>query len=129
MAAHQPPARVALVVHPTRSITEPLETLERWAGEQGVDIVQIPAVGGQVREVARQAELERGDLVIALGGDGTVLSALRAAALADAPVLGVACGSLGALTPCRAIGSTTRSSGCATATGRRAGFRRSRSVP
>ncbi|MET0513133.1 MAG: NAD(+)/NADH kinase [Thermoleophilaceae bacterium] len=98
MPAHQPPARVALVVHPTRSITAPLETLERWAGEQGLDIVQIPAVGGQVREVARKAELERGDLVIALGGDGTVLSALRAAALADAPVLGVACGSLGALT-------------------------------
>ena len=98
MPAHQQPARVALVVHPTRTIAAQLETLERWAGEHGLDVVQIPAVGGGVREVARQAELEPGDLVIALGGDGTVLSALRAAAPHDAPVLGVACGSLGALT-------------------------------
>ena len=98
MVAHQQPARVALVVHPTRPIAEPLETLERWAGEHGFDIVQIPTAGGLDREVARRGELETGDLVVALGGDGTVLSALRAAAPHDAPVLGVACGSLGALT-------------------------------
>ena len=41
--------------------------------------------------------LQDGDLVVALGGDGTVLAALRAAALGNAPVLGIACGSLGAL--------------------------------
>ena len=35
--------------------------------------------------------------MIALGGDGTTLSALHAAAPAGRPVLGVACGSLGAL--------------------------------
>jgi NAD+ kinase len=38
-------------------------------------------------------------MIVALGGDGTVLSALRASAPVDAPVLGTACGSLGALTP------------------------------
>jgi NAD+ kinase len=98
MVAHQQPARVALVVHPTRSIAAPLDTLERWAGEHGLDIVQIPALGGVDREVALRGELDSGDLVVALGGDGTVLSALRAAAPHDAAVLGVACGSLGALT-------------------------------
>jgi len=91
-------ARLALVVHPTRPIAAPLETLERWAGEHSLDIVQIPAVGGSDRVVGRGGELEPGDLVVALGGDGTVLSALRAAAPENAPVLGVACGSLGALT-------------------------------
>jgi NAD+ kinase len=35
--------------------------------------------------------------VVAVGGDGTTLRALRAAAAHRAPVLGVACGSLGAL--------------------------------
>jgi NAD+ kinase len=98
VAAHSQPARIALVVHPTRAIEAPLQTIERWAGERGMDVVQIPAVGGGVREVARAGQLEPGDLVLALGGDGTVLSALRAAASVDAAVLGVACGSLGALT-------------------------------
>ena len=36
--------------------------------------------------------------MIALGGDGTALAALRAARAVSRPVLGVACGSLGALT-------------------------------
>jgi NAD+ kinase len=75
-----------------------METLERWAGEHELGLVQIPAPGSSEREVAPRAALEAGDLVIALGGDGTVLSALRAAAPHDAAVLGVACGSLGALT-------------------------------
>jgi NAD+ kinase len=90
--------RLALVVHPSRAIDAALQTLERWAAEHEVDVVQIPTVGGSEREVARRGEVEAGDLVVALGGDGTVLSALRAAAAEDAPVMGVACGSLGALT-------------------------------
>jgi NAD+ kinase len=98
MAAHQQPARVALVLHPTRAIAAPLERLERWAGEHGLDIVQIAVAGGPDRQVAPWGDLQPGDLVVALGGDGTVLSALRAAAPHNAPVLGVACGSLGALT-------------------------------
>ena len=97
MAADQLPKRVALVVHPSRPIEEALHTLERWAGVHGLEVVQIPTAGSD-REVGTLGELESGDLVIALGGDGTVLSALRAAAPLDAPVLGVACGSLGALT-------------------------------
>jgi NAD+ kinase len=90
--------RLALVVHPSRPIDAPLGTLERWGGEHGVDVVQIQTAGGSEREIAPHGELQDGDLVVALGGDGTVLSALRAAAPGDAPVMGVACGSLGALT-------------------------------
>ena len=98
MEAHQRPTRLALVVHPTREIAGTLKTLKSWADEHGLPIVQIPTLGRSDREVARQGALEPGDLVVALGGDGTVLAALRAAAPANAPVLGVACGSLGALT-------------------------------
>jgi NAD+ kinase len=94
--------RLALVVHPSRPVTSTLETLERWAEKHGVDVVQIPTHGGTDRELAVRGELEEGDLVITLGGDGTVLSGLRAAAPLEAPVLGVACGSLGALTAVRA---------------------------
>ena len=96
--------RLALVVHPSRPIDEPLQALRRWAEKDGVEVVQIPSPGGSERELAPRGELEEGDLAIALGGDGTVLSALRVAASGGAPVLGVACGSLGALAAVRADG-------------------------
>lgn len=94
----QQPARIALVVHPTREISGALRRLEAWAGAHGLDVVQIPTLGGSAREVAERGELASSDLVVALGGDGTVLAALRAAARENVPVLGVACGSIGALT-------------------------------
>ena len=96
--------RLALVVHPSRPIDEPLDALRRWAEEHGVEVVQIPSPGGSERELAPRGKLEGGDLAIALGGDGTVLSALRVAASGGTPVLGVACGSLGALAAVRADG-------------------------
>ena len=89
--------RLALVVHPSRPIDEPLQVLRRWAQEHRIEVVQIQSPGGSERELTPRGELEGGDLAVALGGDGTVLSALRAAASAGTPVLGVACGSLGAL--------------------------------
>jgi NAD+ kinase len=98
VAAEPGPTRVALVVHPTRSIDGALATLQRWAQEHDVPLIQPPVDGGVDRQVAPSDVLEPGDQVIALGGDGTVLSALRASAPVGAPVLGVSCGSLGALT-------------------------------
>jgi NAD+ kinase len=89
--------RVALVVHPTRPVGGALAALNRWAGERGVAVVQLANRGATQQRLAAAAEVERGDLVVALGGDGTMLSALRMASPAGVPVLGVACGSLGAL--------------------------------
>ena len=86
--------RVALVAHPTRPIGGALAALNRWAGERGVEVVQLANRGETRQRVAEAAEVERGDLVVALGGDGTMLSALRMASPVGAPVLGVACGSL-----------------------------------
>jgi NAD+ kinase len=88
--------RVGLVVHPKRDIDRPLGKVREWADENGVEIVQLEA-GNHDREVAPFGEVDGCDLVAAIGGDGTVLTALRAAAPKDTPVLGVACGSLGAL--------------------------------
>jgi NAD+ kinase len=89
--------RVALIVHPTRPIAGALAALNRWAGERGLPVVQIANRGETRQRVAEAAAVERGDLVVALGGDGTMLTALRMASPAGVPVLGVACGSLGAL--------------------------------
>jgi NAD+ kinase len=88
---------VGVVVHPSRDIEEPLDGLLRWAREHGVEVVQIP-VSGQDREVAPPAPVDDCDLVVSIGGDGTMLAALRAAVPLERPVLGVTCGSLGALT-------------------------------
>jgi NAD+ kinase len=88
--------RVALVVHPTREIGGALRTLQRWAAEEQVELVQLAADGAR-RTVAEPGTVTSADLVVALGGDGTVLAALRAAASTGTPVLGVACGSLGAM--------------------------------
>jgi NAD+ kinase len=98
------PGRIALVVHPTRAVDGALGTLDRWTAQHDVDLVQLAVGGDGLREVAAPGNVERGDLVVALGGDGTVLSALRAAAATDAPVLGVACGSLGVLSAVAAGG-------------------------
>jgi NAD+ kinase len=89
--------RVGLVVHPNRALETALATVREWAGEVGTEVAQIRTPGSQ-REVAPATEPEDCALIIALGGDGTALVALRAAAPARRPVLGVACGSLGALT-------------------------------
>jgi NAD+ kinase len=57
----------------------------------------VPAAG-QDRTVAERGDAADCDAIVALGGDGTTLAALRTGAIAQRPVLGVACGSLGALT-------------------------------
>ena len=88
--------RIGLVVHPSREIGVPLATLSEWAAARGVEVVQLPARDA-MRVVAPIGEVSACDLVVAIGGDGTVLTALRAAAEHGTPVLGVACGSLGAL--------------------------------
>jgi NAD+ kinase len=90
-------SRIGLVVHPDRSIDRALDALRGWADEHGVDVAQVH-VDGNDRQVAEHADVEDCDLVAALGGDGTMLAAIRAAAPAERPVLGIACGSLGVLT-------------------------------
>jgi NAD+ kinase len=91
------PARVGIVVHPRRDIDATLATTRDWASSRGVTLgqVQIP---GQTRRIAELVEATACDMLLALGGDGTALAALHAAAPASRPVLGVACGSIGVLT-------------------------------
>jgi NAD+ kinase len=89
--------RLGLVVHPTREIEEVLDEIGAWASRHRLTVGQVP-VRGQTRRVADQIEADECDLLLAIGGDGTTLLALHAGAPRSRPVLGVACGSIGALT-------------------------------
>lgn len=87
---------IGVVVHPSRDVSTPLHALADWARAHGTRLVQVGAHDAE-REVASPGDAGDVDVVLAIGGDGTVLAALRAAAPARRPVLGVACGSVGAL--------------------------------
>jgi NAD+ kinase len=89
--------RVGVVVHPHRPLDAALDALRAWAQANGGEIVQVP-VPRQHREVAPAGDAASCDLIAAVGGDGTTLAALHVAAPVRLPVLGIACGSLGALT-------------------------------
>jgi NAD+ kinase len=87
--------RVGVLVHPTRPVQDAVDVLRRWTGEHGLPLVQIRT--GEQPSVAPPGQVTRCDLVVALGGDGTILKALHAAGKTGTPVLGVGYGSLGVL--------------------------------
>ncbi len=90
------PRRIGVVVHPSRSVDEPLRLLREWTEEHGVEMIQVPSTYQQ-RRVVQAGDPREADLIVSIGGDGTTLAALRTGAEAGRPVLGIACGSLGAL--------------------------------
>lgn len=88
---------IGLVVHPKRDLDRALAAIQEWADGRGIRVGQV-LVDGVDRRVADAIEPGDCDLIAAVGGDGTALAALHAGAASSRPVLGVACGSIGALT-------------------------------
>jgi NAD+ kinase len=95
-----PPRRLSLVLHPRRDVGAAVDCVTRWAGTHGVELAGLddPRMPGAVRRCDEDALARDCDLVLALGGDGTMLGALRLAAPLGVPVLGVNLGRLGYLT-------------------------------
>ncbi|MEV7041533.1 NAD(+)/NADH kinase [Amycolatopsis sp. NPDC051061] len=90
-----------LVLHPRRDSAAAVEAVLGWAGHRNIEILGIAdeivrlncaAIGVTPEELGR-----RSDLVVSLGGDGTMLRAMRLADGQRAPVLGVNLGKLGFL--------------------------------
>lgn len=96
---------IALVYRPATSSALSLgETLTNWLRERGYKVYTAPAqkpIPG-TRTLKSQAELRKMGLIIALGGDGTYLRAVRLLGGTPIPILGVNLGSMGFLTPTRA---------------------------
>jgi len=95
-----PPRRVSLVLHPRRDVSGAVAIVREWADANGValralDDDRLP------QSIARCDDgqvAHNCDILLSLGGDGTLLGGLRAAAPLGVPVLGVNLGRLGYLT-------------------------------
>ena len=89
--------QIGVVLHPTRDGRGPLVAIARWGRRAGVSVVvAASAVRGPLPlgiNAVPEASLARaGGILIALGGDGTMLYALKEGAAQGAPVLGVKLG-------------------------------------
>lgn len=90
-----------LVLHPQRDSTAAVEAVLGWAANRGVEILgiadEIQRLRCEATPVSAEELGKRADLVVSLGGDGTMLRAMRLADGERAPVLGVNLGKLGFL--------------------------------
>jgi NAD+ kinase len=92
---------VGLVLHPKRDSRIAIEAILKWAASRDGTVLGLPEEIGRIdcSAVAVPAEemIERADLLVSLGGDGTMLRTMRLAAGPSTPVLGVNLGKLGFL--------------------------------
>jgi NAD+ kinase len=98
---HPPVRRLGLALRPERDLRAALEEVRAWASAAGVTLVGAEGEPRLPDGVVRRPEAALAadcDAVLALGGDGTMLGALRLAAPHGTPVVGVNLGTLGYLT-------------------------------
>ncbi len=93
----------AIISRPAKSeVARTVPELLAWLHAHGYKVIVDPETAkysnGQEEVLRSQMSARPLDLVVVLGGDGTLLSAVRVTAATEAPLLGVNLGSLGFLT-------------------------------
>jgi NAD+ kinase len=92
---------VGIVLHPQRDSAEAVTAVLDWAKQRSIEVLGLDSEISRLRCAATAVtpdELgQRSDLIVSLGGDGTMLRAMRLADRQRAPVLGVNLGKLGFL--------------------------------
>lgn len=103
--------RLGLVLHPTRDVTDVVRTVLAWATRHDVTVAVRAEDGGRVpTEVVQLDRTELAstcDALVSVGGDGTMLGALRLTVNDPRPVLGVHLGRLGFLVEVEPAGLPT----------------------
>lgn len=79
-----------------------VEEITRWAGQNKVNVFiceeLIPLIGQKKNSLPRSQLWETSEVLISLGGDGTMLASARAVGEHQTPILGINLGGLGFLT-------------------------------
>jgi NAD+ kinase len=92
---------VGIVLHPQRDSKEAVDAILGWASGNGATVYgigdEISRLNCAATAVTAEEMAKRADLIVSLGGDGTMLRAMRLADGQRAPVLGVNLGKLGFL--------------------------------
>jgi NAD+ kinase len=92
---------IGLVLHPQRDCGGVVETIAKWARARDIDAMglteEIPRTHGVLSATNSDEISDRADLLVSLGGDGTMLRAMRLGFERRIPVLGVNLGRLGFL--------------------------------
>jgi len=81
--------------------TEAIEAsrnLINWLKSRGVEVIVDNEFKKEIGEFISETDLSQAELLVVLGGDGTLLSAARLIGNSDVPILGVNLGGLGFLT-------------------------------
>ena len=102
LVKQRPPDRIGIIIKPNEPRAKTLAArIADWASATGVAVLVDDRVAGSLAKelCAPSAEIaEKSDVLVVLGGDGTMIGAARLVAGRDTPVLGVNLGSLGYLT-------------------------------
>jgi len=93
--------RVAIVAHPKKpDAPEAVVGVRKSLMKRGIEVILEPETAGLIGEEGVEDFAKGVDLVISLGGDGTLLQTLHRIGPTDIPIVGVNIGTLGFLTAC-----------------------------
>ena len=92
---------VGLLLHPERDCGGAVASVLDWADQRGIEVLGIASelsrLACTANPVSPEEMRQRADLLVSMGGDGTMLRAMRLADRQRFPVLGVNLGKLGFL--------------------------------
>lgn len=93
--------KVAIVAHPRKpDAPMAVRNVRECLLKRGIEVVLEEATAGLIQETGVQDFAKGADLVISLGGDGTLLETLHRLGPGPIPIAGVNIGTLGFLTAC-----------------------------